>query len=137
MTKKPTPRKSRAKSVTGDRVEWTLASAAALTVLSLFGYLVYDAFAAGDGRPRIELQRGEISGSGPVYLEVEVSNFGSGTAADVEIEGEVRTASGKPVLAHASLDYAPAESTKSITLVFPAGTSGDAVELRVAGFRDP
>ncbi|UXN76170.1 hypothetical protein N8D56_26275 (plasmid) [Devosia sp. A8/3-2] len=137
MTKKPTPRKSSDKAVTGDRIEWALASAAALTVLTLFGYLVYDAFAAGDRRPWIELQRGEMNGNGPVYLEVEVSNSGSGTAADVEIEGEVRTASGKPVLAHATLDYAPAESTKRITLVFPAGTSRDAVELRVAGFRDP
>lgn len=137
MARKPAARKSSPAPAQVNRMEWILAGLAAVAVLALFGYLVYDGLTSGQGGPLIELRRGDITGTDPLYLDVTVSNTGHGAAADLDIEGQADRPSGEPAAAHVTLDYAPAESDKSITLVFPADIDRDSIELHVAGFREP
>jgi len=65
---------------------------------------------------------------------VTVRNDGHATAADVQIAGML---AGDPLVRHVTLDYAPAQSEREITLTFETPVTVEALDLRVLGFVDP
>lgn len=132
MARKP----SKAKSDAPDRIEWVLAAISAVVVVLLFGFLAVEALVKPDTAPTISLEAGSSRAvQGKTYVEVAVHNSGRQAAADVEIAG---TANGdESLIAHAALDYAPAESEVHVTLVFDGTVAPEDVAVRVAGFRTP
>jgi len=137
MPRRPSSKTSKSTFAAVSIFEWLLAGVASSAVLLLFTYLSYVALTSPEGHPILELEGMQSTGSGPVYFEVAVSNAGQGAAADVEIEGAARTAAGEEIIGHVTLDYAPAQSTRIVTLVFPSTDGLEALKLRVTGFREP
>jgi len=119
-----------------DLLEWALGGVASILVLALFGFLAFDAITDRNLPAQIMLRAAQARAvDNKVYVEVEVENVGHAAAAEVEVEGTLRGEQASA--ATATLDYAPARSRKSVTLVFAMPVSLDQLNLRVLGYRDP
>lgn len=116
-------------------VEWVLGCLSAAVVLAILVFLVVEDWSRRGGVPQFELrivrQIEQPNGTGVV---IEVYNRGKATAADVEISGAVEGLSSRREV---MLDYAPAESAREVTLVFPKFVALDALTLEVLGYHDP
>lgn len=116
-------------------IEWVLGALSAAIIVGLAGFLAYEGATRTGSEPLLSLRVLRIveqaNGHGVV---VEVRNQGHATAADVEIAG-IR--SGDPLVRQVTLDYAPAESAREVTLVFAAPVSEAELELFVLGYVDP
>lgn len=116
-------------------IEWILSGASAMLILALSGFLVYEAMTKTGGEPVLSLHVARIlERADGQEVVVTVRNEGHATAADVEIVGRV---AGDPLIRQVSLDYAPAESEREVTLRFATPFSVDALELFILGFVDP
>lgn len=115
-------------------VEWLLGGLSAAVVLAILVFLFVEGWSRRGGVPQLELravrQIEQPEGAGIV---IEVYNRGKATAADVEIRGAVEGLSSR----QATLDYAPAESAREVTLVFPGFVALDALTVEVLGYHDP
>lgn len=132
------PRKTdKAENEKAAGIEWIIAGIAALLVVAVFGFFVFEALTSIGGKPAIALKPAETREVGGAhYVEVEVENTGDEAAADVTIAG---TAGEGPEAqtAEAMLDYAPAHSKEAVTLVFTRPVEPGSLQLQVLGFREP
>lgn len=104
-------------------------------ILAALIFLVAEAISKGGGVPELELRAvRQIEQPGGTGIVVEVYNHGHATAADISISG---TAAGLSGPRHVTLDYAPAESVREVTLVFPQFVTHESIALEVLGYQDP
>lgn len=132
-TKLPSTSQTDNKSDT-HRIEWILGACAALVILAIIGFLGFEAISRTGGRPELSLhvvdQRNTEIGR---EIVIEVRNDGQATAASVEVAG---TTDGR-FWRQVTLDYAPAQSRREVTLILSAGTSGEPVQVEIAGYVEP
>jgi len=113
-------------------LEWIIAGASSLVVIALVGFLVYDAIRQNGGTPILMLAVESTNVGQEGQVVVTVGNDGDRAAAEVRIEGlagEERS--------EAALDFSPAHSRLSVTLMFSEPVDAGDVALRVLSFTDP
>lgn len=116
-------------------IEWVLGALSAAIILGLAGFLVFEGVTRTGSEPLLSLRVVRVVEQANGYgVVVEVRNQGHATAADVEIAG---IQDGAPLVRQVTLDYAPAESTREITLVFAGPVAADELQLVVLGYIDP
>jgi uncharacterized protein (TIGR02588 family) len=113
-------------------LEWTTAGLGLLIVMAAFGLVGVQALDQRDRPPDLRLSAGEARRTGAGWiLEVEASNRGDETAADVQIEGRLGAET-----ATVDLDYVPAHGEAMASLRFDRDP-GDEVKLVVLGWAEP
>jgi uncharacterized protein (TIGR02588 family) len=116
-------------------IEWVLALLSGVVTLALFGFLVFEAVTDTGGYPEIRLRLVDLRESGgQFFADVAVTNEGDAAAAELEVVAE--TGEGGPTSA-AILDYAPAQSTKNLSLGFKERVTAETITLMVGGYRQP
>lgn len=116
-------------------VEWALGGLSALIVAGLAAFLVYEGVTRTGSEPVLTLHIERLlEQDGGHSVIVTVRNEGHATAADVQIAG---TMAGDALVRSVTLDYAPAQSEREITLTFATPVTLEALNLQVLGFVDP
>jgi uncharacterized protein (TIGR02588 family) len=119
-------------------LEWIAGTLGFLIVAGVVGYLLVQAFTGDHSAPdlRIEVENTAQIKNG-YRVEVRVTNLGSETAADVQIEGEL-TQNGESVEAsQAGIDYIAGKSSNAIGLFFTENPAQYTLELRALGYQSP
>lgn len=116
-------------------VEWVLGGLSALVVAGLAVFLTYEGVTRTGGEPVLSLHIARLLDREEGHsVVVTVRNEGHATAADVKIAGML---AGDPLVRQVTLDYAPAQSEREITLMFALPVRKEALDLQVLGFVDP
>lgn len=120
------------------RVEWILGGLSAVIVLTVIGLLLYEGI-RGTGSPaEIAFEVDSVMATPHGFLlEFEAINSGESTAAELLIEGEVRTGAGVTERSEVTIDYLPAKSRRRAWLFFRANPSEHHFEIRQKGFDSP
>ena len=121
------------------RWEWVAAAVGALLLLGTVGFLVYEAVTTqGPPLPRLSVQVDTVVGHGAHHLvQIVVRNDGSATAAEVVIEGALRSDTGSVETRETTIDFVPPKSQRRGGLVFAADPRRHAIELRPVAYRQP
>ena len=118
--------------------EWIVAIASAALVLALLGFLVYEGVRSPKTPPEVSIEVDAIQKAGAGYLVLfRARNSGRTTAAEVLVEGELETNSGKVEKSETIIDYVPARGEQSGGLYFRGDPQHSRLRLRAHGFRDP
>ncbi len=117
--------------------EWVVAGVGAAIVLGVLVFLLFHI--ADEQTPPDILVTVDSMHAGTNYLvEVEVVNRGTRTAADVRIEGELRSAAGVAIeTSAATLDYLPGRARRRVGLFFRQDPRVHHLQLRATGYREP
>lgn len=118
--------------------EWVIAGFSALLVLSVIGFMLYQAFTQPSTPPNITIEQGEISRSGPGYLvQFHARNRGYTTAQGLMVEGELKMGNETVETSQANLDYVPATGTRTGGLFFRNDPAQYQLNLRPTGYEVP
>src|SRR5918995_4778345 len=118
--------------------EWIVAISSAALVLAVLGYLIYDGVRSPKTPPDVTIEVDSIQKAGPGYLVLfRARNGGRTTAAEVLVEGELETGSGKIERSETTIDYVPARGEQQGGLYFRADPQRSRLRLRAHGYRDP
>jgi uncharacterized protein (TIGR02588 family) len=121
----------------GELLEWAIAGVAALAVLTLFGFLLFEALTTPETPPAFAMQVTDLRQEGGMhYVTIAVHNKGASAAADARVTGSIDVG-GEAETATAMLDYAPANSKAEVVLIFSTPVDVNALRLRVESFRSP
>lgn len=110
-----------------------------LLTLSMLGLLVRHAIRDDEAPPIVTVTAERIvalPGGGYVVEFTARNRARTATAAQLRIEGELRTATG-PETAEATLDYVPARSEKRGGLYFVNDPRAGPLQLRAIGYSEP
>ena len=113
-------------------LEWIIAGASSLVVIALVGFLVYDAIRQTGSTPILVLAVESTNVAQDGQVVVSIGNDGDRAAAEVRIEGLAGDERSEVVL-----DFSPAHSRLSVTLMFSQAVAAEDVALRVLSFTDP
>ncbi|HEU0052200.1 MAG TPA: hypothetical protein VFQ39_03440 [Longimicrobium sp.] len=120
--------------------EYVAAAIGALVVLGTIGLMLYESATRDDSPPDLRVVVDTVmrmpSGGGWL-VEVRVANEGGKTAAQVNVEGELKKEGAGPETSDATIDYVPAGSYRTAGLVFSADPTANPPELRVKGYDAP
>lgn len=120
-------------------LEWVASGIGLVLTLSMLGLLLREALSGEAGQlPAIDvaIQRIAPAGSGFV-VEIEAVNRSGGTAAGVEIEGQLKSGGASIETSSAVLDYVPGHSRRSGGLFFREDPRRHQIEVRALGFQTP
>jgi uncharacterized protein (TIGR02588 family) len=118
------------------RWEWAAAFVASALVLAVIGALLVDARKERTP-PDLTVTVDRVTAEQSTFLvQFTVTNHGGMTAAEVIVEGELRT-EGKPERSEATFDYVPGQSKRRGGLFFTTDPAKGALTLRPLGYREP
>jgi uncharacterized protein (TIGR02588 family) len=118
--------------------EWSIGLLGLGLVLSVVGFLLYEASREGDSPPRIEIETGEVLRNGGSYLvKLRVANRGETPAAQVAIEGTLNQGDRTLETSTVTLGYVPAESQRDAGLFFQRDPAQYTLKLRALGYETP
>jgi uncharacterized protein (TIGR02588 family) len=118
--------------------EWIVAALSALLVLGVIGFLIYDGLGSPKTPPDVRVEVDSIQQAGPGFLVLlRARNMGNNTAADVIIEGELMTDSGRVETSETVIDYVPAGGEQRAGLYFIRDPRKAKLRLRAHGYREP
>ena len=119
-------------------IEWVTGVVGLAIVLGTLGFIAYEAFSGGGEEAALEIRvEGTATGPAGFTAAVLVRNRSRKAAAEVLLEGVIRSRAGGETRARARLDYVPGLSTRRATLVFPAPPEAGAVDVRIVGYTTP
>lgn len=119
-------------------LEWAVALVGLLFVLSVIGYLLYQAAIGDESPPDLTLTVSDITASAGGYVvEFNVFNRGGSTAAALVIEGELRNGGEIVEAGQVEIDYVPADSERRAGLFFSENPEAYELVLRPVGFQEP
>jgi uncharacterized protein (TIGR02588 family) len=115
--------------------EWAAAAVGCLLVLGAIAFFVRGALSGPASPPDLVVAVDSVTRTSAGWLvHFSAENRGTGTAAEVEIEGR----SGGTETSRATLDYVPGGSTRRGGLLFTADPqAAGAPRLRATGYRVP
>jgi len=120
-------------------LEWAAAGIGLLFLLFLLGAIGYDGVTGASRHPpAISIKLGPITKVGSTYVVTfEAINRGGGTAAALEIEGQLST-DGKIVeTGSATIDYVPGHGKAGGGIFFAHDPSRLTLDVRPTGFQTP
>lgn len=120
-------------------LEWIAAGVGLIFLLFLLGAIGYDGV-TGSSReaPEISIRAGKIIKTGTGYLvSFEAINTGGGTAAMLELKGELIKDKVVVESSHATIDYVPLHGKAEGGLFFSRDPRKMDLEIRPLGFQTP
>src|SRR5687767_298455 len=111
----------------------------ATIVVATLAFMVYEALTTPtDAVPQLAVQVDTVV-SYPYghVVEFRAMNVGNATAADVQIEGELRADTGVVERSEATIGFVPAQSWRRGGLVFKGDPAVHRLQVRVVGFDRP
>jgi uncharacterized protein (TIGR02588 family) len=118
--------------------EWAVAAVGFIVVVSVIGFVLYQAMTNESSPPDIRLSVQSVRPLQQGYVvEIRVDNRGDTTAAGLQIEGTLRDGSGNEERAEAGVDYVPSHSTVTTGLFFRGDPRAGKLDLRPLGYRQP
>jgi uncharacterized protein (TIGR02588 family) len=119
-------------------LEWATALLGALLLAGTVAFLVRQAIVSDDTPGAVLLTVKQVRPVGAGYVvQLEARNGGTATYAELEIEGTLRSASGREERASVTLDYLPGQSSREAGLFFRSDPARGVLELVPKGFREP
>ena len=133
MAKAPAKRSDRSAPSRTPLAEWIVGGLGLAAVLGVLAVLLWEALAGPATPPRLDVRAGEVTQSGPAWLQqVEIVNAGDTTAAAVEIEGTAGNETARVVI-----DYVPAHGRASAGLQFSRDPRATGLRVRTLGYQEP
>lgn len=118
-------------------LEWTVFGISCLLILGVFGYLIMDALRTRDPHPRLKTEIASIEKqSDRTVVEIEVTNEGGSTAADLSVQLIADFPSGKQET-EVEFDFIPRNGTRRARVEFLTGETARAVTPGIHGYREP
>ena len=120
-------------------VEWVIGGVSAALVLLMIGFVLYGALTAQTTQAEFEIaiERVDETDAGNYRVAFRTVNRADSTAAGVEITGELSVGDQTMETHSVTLDYVPAHSSRSGTLLFENDPREAELHLMVVGHRDP
>lgn len=120
-------------------LEWLVFGVSALLLLSVLGYLIYDAVRLGSEPPAIEITLGNARPSGEQFMiPVRVYNAGDRAAEGVLVEVALMRGDEELEAAEFEAAFVPRNSTSNGWVVFTIDpTMADTIDARVLGYQQP
>ena len=120
-------------------LEWVASGIGLVLTLSMLGLLLREALSGEAGQlPAIEVAIRRIAPAGSGFVvEIEAVNGSGGTAAGVEIEGQLKSGGATIETSSAVIDYVPGHSRRSGGLFFREDPRRHQIEVRALGFQTP
>lgn len=119
-------------------LEWIAAAIGLLIAIGLVLIIAREGLIAADGpAPQLTVNgRQPIASPNGHVVEIRVRNFGSRTAASVQVEGKLSGA-GEAETSSATIDYVPGNSEASGGLIFTSDPAKGQLDLRIVGYENP
>lgn len=118
--------------------EWAVAAVSAVVVLGAIGLMLYEALAGASTPPDMEVRVDEVTQiTGGYLVQLQVRNVGQSTAAEVTVEGELKNGEQTVETSETTIDYVPAEATRSGGLFFTENPAMYTLEVRALGYDEP
>ena len=120
-------------------LEWISAAIGFALTLGMLIFIGWQAFDPARGDPpalRVRAERIAPNGEGWL-VEVVVENLSPGTAAGVQIEGELKDGERTIAVSQATLDYVPGHSARRAGLVFGQDPHVYGLTVRALGYAKP
>jgi uncharacterized protein (TIGR02588 family) len=119
--------------------EWVVAAMGGALVVAVLGFMAYEATTLSDHpMPKLTVRIDTVaSHAGGHVVEFRVGNSGDATAADVLIQGELRSDVGVLERSEATIGFVPARSWRTGGLVFTNDPRRHRMEVRAVGFERP
>ena len=120
-------------------LEWVASGIGLLLILSMLALLLREALSGEAGQlPAIDVAIRRIAPAGSGFVvEIEAVNGSGGTAAGVEIEGQLKSGGATIETSSAVIDYVPGHSRRSGGLFFRQDPRRHQIEVRALGFQAP
>ena len=120
-------------------LEWVASGIGLLLILSMLALLLREALSGEAGQlPAIDVAIRRIAPAGSGFVvEIEAVNRSGGTAAGVEIEGQLKSGGASIETSSAVFDYVPGHSRRSGGLFFREDPRRHQIEVRALGFQTP
>lgn len=120
-------------------LEWIAAGVGLMFLSGLLGVIGYDALSGSSGEmPAIAIQTKGVSKAGSGYVVAfSAVNSGGGTAAALEIEGQLLDGEKIIETSSATIDYVPGHGSADGGLFFSHDPRTLEVSARPLGFQDP
>jgi uncharacterized protein (TIGR02588 family) len=120
------------------RWEWAAAALGALMVGGTIAFLAHEAATEENTPPDLVVRAGAVTRTSAGWLvEVHAENRGATTAAQVQVEGELRADTGAVETSDVTIDYIPGDSERRAGLLFRADPRRHRLEVRARGFDLP
>lgn len=118
--------------------EWVVAALGLVLVTGMLGFLIVQAITRRATPPDIHVQPVSIHTISHGYLvEIRVRNQGNTTAAELSVEGELRSGDKTVETSETTLDYVPARSERRGGLFFTHDPRQFTLQLAPKGYRHP
>jgi len=118
--------------------EWIIAATGAILVFVAIGFLVYEAITGESAPPSLSVSVESVAAVDNGWLvKFRVKNTGDQTAADVNIEGELKNGEQTVETSAATLTYAPSHSEREGGLIFSKNPNQYQLEVRPKGYEKP
>lgn len=118
--------------------EWVVAALGLLIIASTVGFLLYQALARPEVPPAIVLHADEVAEfAGGYRVGFTARNIGTGTAANVTVEGRLLSGTETVETSQATLGYVPGSSSERGGLFFTRDPRDHQLELRALGYEEP
>lgn len=132
------PAATAASANTPPLLEWVVAAVGLALLLSVLGFLLYDALARITVPPDIAVKARSVTRTGNGYrVSFRASNHGRETAEGVIVQGEIRRDGVLLERSWVRLDYLPAASEKTGGLFFSQDPRQFEFVLRALGYKTP
>jgi uncharacterized protein (TIGR02588 family) len=119
-------------------LEWIIGTAGFVLVTALIVFLFYHAITQNQSPPDVVVSVTSITQIRSGYLVmVKTLNHGNSTAAEVGVQGELRNGPELLEQSHATLDYLPPYSEKSLGLFFTRDPRQFDLAVRALGYVEP
>lgn len=118
--------------------EWASAAIGLMMLVAAIGYFVYVSMAQTKSPPKITVAVLAIEAQEAGYLvRTRVSNNGTTTAAQLSLEGTLKTKTGEEQRSEVTLDYVSAGSETSAGFFFIADPRQGELKIRPVSYQDP
>jgi len=118
--------------------EWVIGVVAALLVLGMVGYILYEALSATESTPELAISVSDVEEiAGRYTVRFRAINTGDAAAAAVQVEGHLGFGGETVETSEVTLDYVPAHSEREGALLFTRDPAGYELELEPRGYQMP
>ena len=136
--RKQEPKKSAAAAHATSPIEWAVAGLGALVLAGLVAYLTYFALTREESAPIASVEALSVAPTEAGHLvRFRVSNHANGTAAGLQVIGELREGARTIEQREATIDYLPAYSSREGGLFFSLDPGQYQLVLSVGGYAEP
>ncbi|TNM63080.1 TIGR02588 family protein [Aliirhizobium smilacinae] len=119
-------------------VEWATGCVSALLVLSMIGFIFFEAVTDGHKPPDLGIvitSRNPVAGGYRVTFDI--ANRSTATAAGVVVRGEILNGGNPLETTDVTFDYVPAESKSTGVILFSQDPGDRGIRIRATAYTDP